>query len=268
MDLANVQVAETLKSELENFRSLLRSQYPSINSQVTSRRLRNDIFKIAESSLLNITSDNAWKKVISADRIKDLTDGLHKIAAYSERATARSKYEIVIKEILEKYFVEIILPLKASKANHLAPKFAGDEKPKIFVGHSFNTKDSSFIQPYLKFLEALGLDVVTGEKPKAMLVSEKVKKLIGAQDIFLGIFLRDERLLGKESWTTSPWIISEAAHASAKDKKLILLVENGIDNIGGIHGDHEYIKFQRTSATAFIKTAELFNLKNFGLNIF
>lgn len=35
------------------------------------------------------------------------------------------------------------------------------------------------------------------------------------------------------------------AYALAKGKKLILVRESGIQSIGGIHGDYEYIEFVR-----------------------
>jgi len=50
---------------------------------------------------------------------------------------------------------------------------------------------------------------------------------------------------GKEEWNTSAWVIDEKAHAQALGKKLVLLKETGVGNIGGLQGDYEYIEFDR-----------------------
>ena len=87
--------------------------------------------------------------------------------------------------------------------------------------------------------------MVTGEKPKADLVSKKVRERIENATYFLGIFTRRDRLKGRREWTTSAWVIDEKAYALANRKKLILLREAGVQSIGGIQGDYEYIEFTR-----------------------
>jgi hypothetical protein len=52
-------------------------------------------------------------------------------------------------------------------------------------------------------LEAIGIRVVTGEKPKADRISNKVKAAIEGQHIFVGIFTRRDKLAGKNEWNTS-----------------------------------------------------------------
>jgi hypothetical protein len=42
-------------------------------------------------------------------------------------------------------------------------------------------------------------------------------------------------------------VIDEKAYALAKGKRLILLRESGVQSIGGIQGDYEYIEFVRTN---------------------
>ncbi len=86
---------------------------------------------------------------------------------------------------------------------------------------------------------------MTGEKPKADTVSKKVRDRIEAATLFLGIFTRRDRLKSRREWTTSSWVIDEKAYAVAKGKKLILLRESGVQSIGGIQGDYEYIEFVR-----------------------
>jgi hypothetical protein len=112
-------------------------------------------------------------------------------------------------------------------------------------------------------LDALGVKGVTGERPRADRISEKVKRLIEQQSMFVGVFTRREKIARKKEWTTSAWVIDEKAYALGRQKRLVLLKEQGVGSIGGIQGDYEYIEFSRDSleqlATRLIGLFELIN---------
>ena len=86
---------------------------------------------------------------------------------------------------------------------------------------------------------------MTGEKPRAASISEKVKRLIEEQSTFVGVFTRRDKIARKSEWTTSAWVLDEKAYALGRQKPLILLKEQGVGSIGGIQGDYEYIEFSR-----------------------
>jgi hypothetical protein len=135
-----------------------------------------------------------------------------------------------------------------------------------FVGQSFATADERINKSVAELLEALGLTVVTGEKPKADTISDKVKALIEAQTLFVGIFTRRDKIARKPEWTTSPWVIDEKAYAVGRRKPLILLKEQGVGSIGGIQGDYEFIEFARDSLQSLaVRIIQLFLLTNSGL---
>jgi hypothetical protein len=137
-----------------------------------------------------------------------------------------------------------------------------------FVGQSFDASDEAVNKCVTDVLEALGVQVVTGEKPKADLISAKVKGLIEQQSIFVGVFTRRDKVARKQEWTTSPWVIDEKAYAVGRQKPLILIKEQGIGSIGGIQGDYEYIEFFRDSlGTLAIRLIQLFQLTNNGLRL-
>ncbi len=139
-------------------------------------------------------------------------------------------------------------------------------KNSVFVGQSFDSADSKVNVCICECLSALGLVVVTGEKPRADKISEKVKGLIEQQSIFAGIFTRRDKIARKPEWTTSAWVIDEKAYAVGLQKRLILLKEQGVNSIGGIQGDYEYIEFSRDELERTIITLmKLFILKNEGL---
>lgn len=135
-----------------------------------------------------------------------------------------------------------------------------------FIGQSFLPTDAKVNQCVFQTLEALGVKAVTGERPKADLISEKVKKLIEGQGIFIGIFSRRDKIARKSEWTTSPWVIDEKAYALGRGKHLVLLKEQGVGSIGGIQGDYEYIEFNSDSLEVLtLKLIQIFKITNHGL---
>ncbi len=107
--------------------------------------------------------------------------------------------------------------------------------------------------------------MVTGEKPRAKNVSAKVKERIDACDTFVGVFTRQDKLSGKEQWIASPWIIDEKAYALAKGKRLVLIKEDGVANIGGLQGDYEYLPFDRGKLVDLVfRMMEVFRVQAVG----
>lgn len=125
---------------------------------------------------------------------------------------------------------------------------------KAFVGHSFDDKDTEVVRKIKDFIESLGIKCETGERPQYSGIDEKIKNRIMNNDIFVGIFTCDKKILLDNSqfnkgsfYTTSNWVIQESGFALAKNKKLIFLVEQGIYKFPYLQGYQEYILFNRKS---------------------
>jgi hypothetical protein len=117
---------------------------------------------------------------------------------------------------------------------------------KIFLAHSFSEDISSIIVEVQEFLESLGHQCISGEKPESSGVSDKVKKRINDCDIFLGIFNQENKISGEDNaYTTSNWVIQESGFALGKEKGTIFLVENGIYKFPGLQGDLEVVFFDK-----------------------
>lgn len=120
---------------------------------------------------------------------------------------------------------------------------------KAFVGHSFSEEDKEFIAKILKFLKSTGIKYQTAEKKHSIPINEKVREKIEANDIFIGIFTRNKKILvndgENDTYTTSNWVIQESGYALGKDKNLILFVEEGIDSFPKLQSDLEYIEFNK-----------------------
>jgi hypothetical protein len=142
----------------------------------------------------------------------------------------------------------------------LTPPVPLAKATRAFIGQSFAPADRGPNTIVERFLTASGIQVVTGERPSAGSVSAKVRTRIESCDLFVGIFTRRQRIGRKQEWTTSAWVVDEKAYAFAKEKRLILIREVGVQSIGGLQGDYEYLEFSRDDMTELvIKLVELFH---------
>lgn len=119
------------------------------------------------------------------------------------------------------------------------------KKITAFVGHSFAKEDHELVRAIKHLLESLGIRCDSGEKPEGSTVSEKILARIKRNDLFVGVFTKGEKLPQNNKWTTSNWVIEEKASAISAQKRLLLLVEEGVEDFGGLQGDYEYVKFNR-----------------------
>jgi hypothetical protein len=134
-------------------------------------------------------------------------------------------------------------------------------EPEVEEQSNLGEGDPSVANVFIRVLEAISITVATGEKPQAGGISEKVRRRIDKQHIFAGVFTKKHKVADKEFWTTSEWVIDEQAYAVGKNRRLVLLVEDGVESISGIQGDAEYIKFARNELqTSTLSLLQLFSL--------
>ena len=168
---------------------------------------------------------------------------------YSERSTPRLKYDAAISTILRDFRSTVVVALKQSRGTSTEASTLSSEFEHsisiVFVGQSFAEKDAEVNEPIKRFIRAYGLTVTTGEKPEADSVSAKVRDRIEAAQLFVGVFTRRDKLAGRAGWAASPWVVDEKAYALAKNKRLILIKEEGVKSVGGLQGDYEYLEFRR-----------------------
>jgi hypothetical protein len=261
---------ERLRDDLAEFRKTLRDTYKNSSNPVRSDGIRSLAAKLAERWLVEIASNDDVSAVIGMAYMADLNVHFQRILTFSERLTKRDRYDHECQRILNNFTNGVIIPLKQRRGRTPAtqnPKpVARGAMNSVFIGQSFAVGDASVNKCIAETLEGLGLKVVTGDKPKAASISEKVKGLIDQQAIFVGIFTRRDKLARKQEWTTSNWVIDEKAYALGKQKRLILIKEQGVGSIGGIQGDYEYLEFSREAmGDLVVKLIHLFELSNNGL---
>ncbi len=113
-----------------------------------------------------------------------------------------------------------------------------------FIGHSFADADKSIIDSLTKFFTKLGIRCDSGLRPEPRPVSDKVNDRIKSAELFIGVFTRKSKN-ADGTYSTSTWVIEEKAAAIAAGKKLLLFVEEGVNDFGGLQGDYEYVRFNR-----------------------
>jgi hypothetical protein len=268
-----ILAARRLGGDLRNLRASLRKAYRKPKQQVTSSKLREEASGLAESWLANLSQRPEIFMNISPEYLGDLNVHFQRILVAAEKTTVRKRYDDEINAVLKDYTSELVVPLMQSNAQQ-APVKAQDAvslaaerfRPTAFVGHSFSEADLPFVHAITETLQALGVATLTGERPKADRISEKVKRMIDTQYIFVGIFTRRDKLEGRNAWTTSAWVVDEKAYAYGKGRKLILLKEEDVDSIGGIQGDYEFLPFTRENFhEVIVKLIQLFTLSVEGL---
>ncbi|MGH2509720.1 MAG: hypothetical protein ACRDHZ_20260, partial [Ktedonobacteraceae bacterium] len=153
---------------------------------------------------------------------------------------------------------------------------------RAFVGHSFTDDDHDVVDKLLTYLRQLSKmlpqftwDHAESAEPKDL--AAKVLSLLADKNVFIGICTKKERVIKPDAlkpaailrgfmsarevdfeWKTSDWIIQEIGLAKGKNLDLILLVENGVRDPGGLQGNIEYIPFERNALDkAFGKIVEM-----------
>jgi hypothetical protein len=241
---------ERLRDSIEAFKTELRRRYAKKTSLVAAAEMRTGAAQLAERWLVDVAARDDVKAAIPAETLADLNVQFQRLLTNSERMNARKKYDDPISGILTDFRSSVILALKQGRGVNIPSRSvtnASAQTPRsAFIGQSFADNDAKVNESVRRFLIAYGLTVATGEKPSADTVSAKVKMRIDAADMFVGIFTRRDKLAARNEWAPSAWVVDEKAYALAKDKRLILLKEKGVNSVGGLQGDYEYLEFERT----------------------
>lgn len=264
IDDATILKIERLRDDAEALATRLRREYQA-RSHISKKVITVESRRISEIWMVDLQARSDLAEIVGVALWGDLGVEFQRLLTYSERSTPRSSYDTALGTILKDFRGKVVVPLKQRRgAGDPAPKVTTSSQSvrglkSVFIGHSFTPEDAVLVGQLRRLFEAFGLLVRTGERPRAGSVSEKVKKRIAACDGFVGVFAKRERIGTRGNrWTTSTWVIDEKAYALGLTKKLVLLKESGVDSIGGIQGDYEYIEFTRGDTLELVlKVVEL-----------
>jgi hypothetical protein len=122
-------------------------------------------------------------------------------------------------------------------------------KPKsVFLSHRF--AESDYVSGLMSLLEKSGFNVVTG-KSASSFIGKAVLRRIQESEFFVCLLTRAEEK-ADGTYTTSSWLFQELGAAIAFGKKFVLMVEDGVTDLGGLQGDWQRIHF---GAKGFLNAA-------------
>ena len=105
-----------------------------------------------------------------------------------------------------------------------------------FLSYRFNSRSKALALELTRFLDLLGVKVITGAGYEPRRLDEKViTRLEQPLDFFIYLIIMD----GESTWTRD-----ELAYSLAKGYAVVLLVESGSQIEKGLLGDWEYIEFE------------------------
>ena len=145
---------------------------------------------------------------------------------------------------------------------------------KAFVGHSFNEHDKILVGIFCEHFDNLAKahlnftwDHAVEAEPSPL--SQKVLAKIQGKNLFIGICtghelaVRDTSLrpgifrkgvlsgdADKFKWKASDWIIQEIELAVGRNMSIVIFLEEGVREPGGLYGSIEYIPFSRVNPQA------------------
>jgi len=116
---------------------------------------------------------------------------------------------------------------------------------KVFLSKSFARRDRDLNAYFEGILRAVGVDVETADGYSDEPVAVKVERLLRACDFLVGIYVIRYEDNDTDQTLTSQWVMRETYTVHGQGKAFIVLVEDGVDQLGGLDHDRELIFFKR-----------------------
>lgn len=129
-----------------------------------------------------------------------------------------------------------------------ASRKAIPRKNTVFLSYRF--AETEYVDGLIPLLEDRGFEVVTGKRSNTF-ISRAVIDRIRDCEYFLCLMTRDKEKIDA-TFTTSPWLLEEKGVALALGKQIVLMIEEGVDDFGGLQGDWQRIHF---GPKGFLKAA-------------
>lgn len=106
---------------------------------------------------------------------------------------------------------------------------------------SYRLADQTMVDGFVELLEQNGFTVYTGASLSTY-VHQGILERIRKCEFFLCLMTRDEEKKDG-TYTASAWVLEEKGAALALGKRPVLMVQKGVSQPGGLHGDWQLIEF-------------------------
>jgi hypothetical protein len=108
--------------------------------------------------------------------------------------------------------------------------------------------DIQYIDGLKALLADAGFGIITGDSADGY-ISQTILQRIRDAEYFVSLMTRHEQK-ADGTFTTSPWLLEEKGAALAFGKYLVLLIEEGVTDFGGLQGDWQRHHFAEKGFTA------------------
>jgi hypothetical protein len=123
---------------------------------------------------------------------------------------------------------------------------------KIFVAYGFNGRDRWIPDLVFPIIEAFGDEIITGEELQGQQITNAVIDNIKRSDALIGFAMRRGEPKGENQWDTHRWVTDEISQAIANNKRILEILETGVDAQGGIAGDRQRILYDESKRDRFL----------------
>lgn len=127
---------------------------------------------------------------------------------------------------------EIVSRILAQKGPSVATR-------SVFLSYRFAEKE--YVEGLTQLLRNEGFNPITGQSANTY-ISQAILQRIKDAEFFLCLMTRDKPKTDG-TFTTSPWLLEEKGAALAYGKRIVLMIEEGVEDIGGLQGDWQRIHF-------------------------
>jgi hypothetical protein len=122
------------------------------------------------------------------------------------------------------------------------------QRNSVFLAHRF--AETEFVDGLQRLLEQNGFLVIKGDSANTFVSQAVLQRIRDAEFVLCLLTRAEEKADG--TYVTSGWLLEEKGAALAFGKPLVLMVEEGVTDIGGLQGDWQRIHF---TARGFLKAA-------------
>ncbi|MEO3773439.1 hypothetical protein [Micromonospora sp. B9E7] len=171
------------------------------------------------------------------------------IGEVRDRATSTGDNELgrLVEDVDQVRILEHVRP----DPGLVRPKIASNS---VFLSYRFKEEDG-YVRGLSGLLEDHGFTVITGRAADGY-VGMAVLNRIRECEFFVSLMTRARQFVEPgEKFATSAWLIEEKGAALAFSKYMVLLVEEGVDDIGGLHGDWQRHQFTAPTFTTAARAA-------------
>jgi hypothetical protein len=241
----NSDVIESGKIDFYSGKRSRFKHYYTFDKGIPSSEFRPEL-----QALVNLCQ-NYLSHSLTTDNIKQLQLELKSVGQNHSQQFVTLSTEVFLK-IEEQLNTLTTLVTKPNENDKVIPK-------SVFLSYRFAEGD--YLQGLKSLFEREGFEIITGESSNTF-ISRAILERINKSEFFLCLMTKtDEKIDG--TFTTSPWILEEKGAALALNKKIVMMVEEGVDDYGGLQGDWQRINFTSKSFTSAVIRA-IDQLKSYG----